>query len=131
MNKNTPSPQDTAPEETAPQEVTRQEPAEENQPAPEPSPEPEPAPEAVAASQEVQPDPAAIEALTAEAERRGYLRGRNERIAELMREPAVYERQTSPVGTTAAPDNLPSQSDWQGNSHPMILNNPRVSIWDR
>lgn len=59
------------------------------------------------------------EARLAEAEQKGYLRGRQERIEELMREPAPYQRQG---GRTQSP---------QGNSEPMILNNPRVSIWDR
>lgn len=73
----------------------------------------------------------AMESLIAEAENRGYLRGRNERISELMREPAVYQRQSSPA---AAPgDRLLTRQgeEWQGDSRPMILNNPRVSIWDR
>lgn len=63
------------------------------------------------------------EAQLAEAENRGYLRGRNERIAELMREPAVFERGSTP--------GLPPGYDWQKDSQPMILNNPRISIWDR
>ncbi len=87
----------------------------------------------------VQPDPAApgareapaydgsgmvklseIEALVAEAEERGYLRGRNESIERLMRRPGILE-----------------QEPWQREAYiqpetePMILNNPRVSIWDR
>lgn len=63
-----------------------------------------------------------IEARIAEAETRGYLRGRNESIAELMREPAVFERQHAP-GIPPLPEN-------REDSQPMILNNPRVSIWD-
>ncbi len=50
-----------------------------------------------------------IEALVAAAERRGYLRGRNERIEALMAEPGVWEEHTS---------------------GPAILNRPRRSIWD-
>lgn len=50
-----------------------------------------------------------IEALAVEAERRGYLRGRNERIEALMAEPGVWEEHTS---------------------GPTILNRPRRSIWD-
>lgn len=69
-----------------------------------------------------------IEARIAEAENRGYLRGRNERIAELMRQPALFERQTSPSARDA-PGAMAADS--QGDSQPMILNNPRVSIWDR
>lgn len=69
-----------------------------------------------------------IEARIAEAENRGYMRGRNERIAELMRQPALFERQTSPSARDA-PGGMAADS--QGDSLPMILNNPRVSIWDR
>lgn len=69
-----------------------------------------------------------IEARIAEAENRGYLRGRNERIAELMRQPALFERQTSPSARDA-PGRMAADSP--ADSQPMILNNPRVSIWDR
>ena len=61
-----------------------------------------------------------IEALVAEAEERGYLRGRNESIERLMRRPGILE-----------------QEPWQREAYiqpetePMILNNLRVSIWDR
>lgn len=76
------------------------------------------------------PTPAAsspddFEARIAEAETRGYFRGRNERITELMREPAIFERQAAPAGRPS------KDEDWQGDSQPMILNNPRVSIWDK
>lgn len=54
-------------------------------------------------------DGPSVEALVAEAERRGYLRGRNERIEQLMAQPGVWEE----------PDTGPS-----------ILNRPRRSIWD-
>lgn len=70
-----------------------------------------------------------VEVMIAEAENRGYLRGRNERISELMRQPAVYERQSAPAGSETA--SLASDGDWTGDSSPMILNNPHVSIWDR
>lgn len=69
-----------------------------------------------------------IEARIAEAENRGYLRGRNERIAELMRQPALFERQASPSARDA-PGAMAADSP--ADSQPMILNNPRVSIWDR
>ena len=69
-----------------------------------------------------------IEARIAEAENRGYMRGRNERIAELMRQPALFERQTSP-SAREAPGGM--DADSPADSQPMILNNPRVSIWDR
>lgn len=54
-------------------------------------------------------DGPSVEALVAEAERRGYLRGRNERIEALMAEPGVWEERES---------------------GPTILNRPRRSIWD-
>lgn len=54
-------------------------------------------------------DGPSVEALVAEAERRGYLRGRNERIEALMAEPGVWEER---------------------NTGPSILNRPRRSIWD-
>lgn len=65
------------------------------------------------------------EALIAEAEQRGYLRGRNERIEELMAEPAPFARQNA-SSRKAAP--IPEEF---ASSEPLILNNPRVSIWDR
>lgn len=67
-------------------------------------------------------DGAELQARLAEAENRGYLRGRNERIEQLMREPSVFQRQP-PAGQPAV--------DWQADSSPMILNNPRISIWDK
>lgn len=79
----------------------------------------QPAPEATEPPETTEAD---IEARIAEAETRGYLRGRNESIAELMREPAVFERQHAP-GTPPPQEN-------REDSQPMILNNPRVSIWD-
>lgn len=54
----------------------------------------------------------------AEAEQRGYLRGRNERIEELMRAPAPLARSQAPATATT-------------DSEPMILSTPRVSIWDK
>lgn len=74
------------------------------------------------------PLPLDLEARLAEAETRGYLRGRNERIEQLMREPAIFERQR---GHQSIPSSQASGEEWQADSQPMILNNPRVSIWDR
>lgn len=74
------------------------------------------------------PLPPDLEARLAEAETRGYLRGRNERIEQLMREPAIFERQR---GHPSIPSSKASGEEWQADSQPMILNNPRVSIWDR
>lgn len=111
----------TAVEETASHETTS---AQTSQPAvseeADPRQEaPQSAPDATEPPETTEAD---IEARIAEAETRGYLRGRNESIAELMREPAVFERQHAP-GTP------PSQENRE-DSQPMILNNPRVSIWD-
>lgn len=61
-----------------------------------------------------------IEALVAEAEERGYLRGRNESIERLMRRPGILEQEPWQRETYVRPE-----------TEPMILNNPRVSIWDR
>lgn len=85
----------TAVEETASPETT---PAQTSQPdvPEETDPEddaPQSAPEATEPPETTEAD---IEARIAEAETRGYLRGRNESIAELMREPAVFERQHAP-----------------------------------
>jgi len=60
-----------------------------------------------------------MEALIAEAEQRGYMRGRNESIEELMRRPAML--QTIPPADTTIPET----------DEPMILGNQRISIWDR
>lgn len=62
--------------------------------------------------------PTVDEKALAEAEQRGYLRGRNERIEELMRAPAPLSRRQAPTAATA-------------DSEPMILSTPRVSIWDK
>lgn len=69
---------------------------------------PEPA-ESGGGDSDEQGDGQDIASLVAEAERRGYIRGRNERIEELMAEPGVWE----PV-----------------EQRPAILGRPRRSIWD-
>ena len=59
-----------------------------------------------------------IQQLIAEAEERGYLRGRNENIANLMQAP---------------PDALPdvdSPTDTATSGHILILNNLKPGIWD-
>lgn len=61
-----------------------------------------------------------VEALVAEAEERGYMRGRNESIERLMRRPGILEQEPWQRETYVQPE-----------TEPMILNNPRVSIWDR
>ena len=65
---------------------------------------------------ETKPD---LEALIAEAEQRGYLRGRNESIEQLMQTPSGFE---SPIGVKTTDDT---------NGEPLILSNIRPSIWDR
>lgn len=59
-----------------------------------------------------------IEALIAEAEQRGYLRGRNENIESLMQAPGIYER----------PRDKPAAHADQ-TSEVLILNNIRRSVW--
>ncbi len=59
-----------------------------------------------------------IEALIAEAEQRGYLRGRNERIEQLMDEPGLLERDGN-----GAPGETESEKV-------EILRHRRISIWD-
>ncbi|MBD5224715.1 MAG: hypothetical protein HDS68_01940 [Bacteroidales bacterium] len=60
-----------------------------------------------------------IDALLAEAEQRGYLRGRNERIGQLMEEPGLLERDSN-VAPAASP----------GEEKVEILRHRRISIWD-
>ncbi len=100
---------------------------------PEPPQEPEPEPLGQANTEEHQqelPAPEApqpptadeIAALVAEAEQKGYLRGRNEQIEELMRIPPMM----APLHD-ARPDDppLPEEPDFQ------FLSRQRVSIWDK
>ena len=61
-----------------------------------------------------------FEAAIAEAEQRGYLRGRNERIEELMQRPGIMER----PGTTEI-----NRADTKGEQG--FLSHLKVSIWDR
>lgn len=123
MKKNTPS---TTPAEApeAPETAKTTETAATDAPpaeeaaaeTPESIPAEETAPET--AGETVPEAPTVDEKALAEAEQRGYLRGRNERIEELMRAPAPLSRRQAP--TAAAAD-----------SEPMILSTPRVSIWDK
>lgn len=68
-----------------------------------------------------QPPAADLEAALAEAEQRGYLRGRNERIEELMQRPGIMERDTTQVI---------NEADGNG-AEPAFLSRLNVSIWDR
>lgn len=66
--------------------------------------------------QEPEP-PIDYERLIAEAEERGYRRGRNESIAELMEQPSSADPMLATPPTGSAPEIL-------------ILNNIRPSIWE-
>lgn len=63
------------------------------------------------------PTPEEIEQMVAEAEQRGYLRGRNEQIEQLMEAPTGYETETLGEGAHLK-------------GEPMILGNLKPSIWD-
>lgn len=66
-----------------------------------------------------------IDALIAEAEQRGYLRGRNEVIAENMQQPALWEnlrRHAHPQATEQ-----PAQPDDLANT---FLSRMRPGVWD-
>ncbi len=90
------------------------------------------APEAPAESQpEPEPDSPSLLARLEEAENRGYLRGRNERIEELMREPAMFERTDAPASKAAKKTSQTDWADWQADAQPLILNTPHISIWDK
>lgn len=58
-----------------------------------------------------------VERLVAEAEERGYLRGRNERIDEFMGAPALWQPSHSGGGEMPA-------------THVMILDNLKRSVWE-
>ena len=123
MKKNTPSttpaeaPEATETAKTTETTATDAPPSEEAAAeTPESIPAEEAAPET--AGETAPETPTVDEKALAEAEQRGYLRGRNKRIEELMRAPAPLSRRQAP--TAAAAD-----------SEPMILSTPRVSIWDK
>lgn len=59
-----------------------------------------------------------IDTLVAEAEKRGYLRGRNEKIELEMKRPALWDE--------TAGEKKPDKPEPQ----PSILNNMRRSVWD-
>lgn len=83
-------------------------------------PVPDAAGESEALSEEAGPDTdrTRIEVLVAEAEQRGYLRGRNESIESLMSSPGMYEH------SAGESQRLPSSNEV------LILNNLRPSVWD-
>jgi|GEM_PF-963733 len=80
-----------------------------------------PAAEASSPADAAPTDETRLQAMLAEAENRGYLRGRNESIEELMSRPGMLERNAAQR----------SADDADGGSEPMILSHCRVSIWDR
>lgn len=93
-------------------------------PAPEPEPEaPEEPAETEAeapekpAETEKAPTPEEIARMIAEAEQRGYLRGRNEQIERLMEAPTGYEAEGAGEISRIS-------------GEPMILGSIRPSIWD-
>lgn len=103
------------------------------QAAPEPAPEPEPV-EAPLESPTIEPQPEpASDAITpdalaravAEAEQRGYLRGRNESISQSMRRNGIWEQ---PHHSEDTPQPAPSSAD--GDDDPVLLRRIRPSIWD-
>lgn len=61
-----------------------------------------------------------IETVIAEAEQRGYLRGRNERIEELMQRPGILERPGNGELHTA-----------EAKADNGFLSHLKISIWDR
>lgn len=61
--------------------------------------------------------PTEVESLVAEAEQRGYVRGRNERIELEMQRPPMWN------------GDVPEANERE--SQPSILNNMRQSVWDR
>ncbi|QCD34524.1 hypothetical protein [Muribaculum gordoncarteri] len=54
------------------------------------------------------PPPPPDESLILEAENRGYLRGRNESAAEIMKSPGMYQQPHSPDSTLPAPHMNPN-----------------------
>jgi hypothetical protein len=70
---------------------------------------------------------AEVEQRVAEAEERGYLRGRNEQIEQLMHSPGVFQRVADTDGGVAAAAGNFADND----SEIMVLSHPRVSIWDK
>lgn len=66
------------------------------------------------------PPPPPDESLILEAENRGYLRGRNESAAEIMKRPGMYQQPHSP-------DSSPANSSHESK---FMLQPPRRSVWD-
>lgn len=103
--------------EPEPQTEPQSEPAPQPESAPEAEPQPEPTPEAIT--------PDDLARAVAEAEQRGYLRGRNESISQSMRRNGIWEQ---PHHSEDAPQPAPSSAD--GDDDPVLLRRIRPSIWD-
>lgn len=112
MNENTQQPTDDTPVITTQSE--NQVPA-----SPNDTPQPDATPTATAPQPESSaPDEAEIQRLLAEAEQRGYMRGRNEAIENLMQAPALFESTAAP-----AADSTPNPADG-------FLSGLRPGVWD-
>lgn len=108
-------------EEVAPQAVPEPEPESESVEAPLESPTIEPQPKP--ASDAITPEDLAR--AVAEAEQRGYLRGRNESISQSMRRNGIWEQ---PHHSEDTPQPAPSSAD--GDDDLVLLRRIRPSIWD-
>lgn len=64
------------------------------------------------------PDDTELQRLLAEAEQRGYMRGRNEAIEHLMQAPALFESATTPA------------ADSTSNPADGFLSGLRPGVWD-
>lgn len=67
-------------------------------------------------------DASEIERLIAEAEERGYMRGRNERIAEQMNSPALWENDLRHESA----DKMTADADYEA----LLLTDLRPGVWD-
>ena len=104
-------------EEVAPQAAPESEPVEAPLESPTIEPQPEPASDAISSED--------LARAVAEAEQRGYLRGRNESISQSMRRNGIWEQ---PRHSEDTPQPAPSSAD--GDDDPVLLRRIRPSIWD-
>lgn len=81
----------------------------------------DPAPDNVAAGEEPvpEPTPAEIDSRLAEAEQRGYLRGRNEAAAEMMNRPTMWQ----PIDPTGPAGRITAATD-------AFLSGLKPGVWD-
>ncbi len=80
------------------------------------------APSVDATPPEPTPETPDTEALIAEAEQRGYLRGLNEQIARHMQQPALWENERRPPAEPSA--------DTDGDYASLFLSALRPGVWD-